>query len=123
MRALFLLIALVFFIENSAQNNAIGIAEKLVFSASYNMSGVLNVLLEVIMEINNVHTLKATLLRLKITSANYSKLYNFFKIMDLYDSNVNPSNLVPYLYKRDINEGGYTKTIKYTFDPITNTVK
>ena len=123
MRALFLLIALVFWIENDAQNNAIGSAEKLVFSASYNMSGVLTDLAEVTMETSNVKTSKATLLRLKITAATYSKWDNFFKIRDLYESYVNPNNLIPYLYKRDIDEGGYTKTMKYTFDPKTNTVK
>src|SRR5690606_35477334 len=108
MRALFLLIALVFFIENSAQNNAIGSAEKLVFSASYNMSGVLTDLAEVTMETSNVKTSKATLLRLKIPAATYSKWDNSFKIRELYESYVDSSNLVPYLYKRDINEGGYT---------------
>src|SRR5690606_10124060 len=48
---------------------------------------------------------------------------NFFKIRDLYESYVNPSNLTPYLHKRDVNEGSYYKGMKYTFDPKANTVK
>ena len=75
------------------------------------------------METSDVKTSKATLLRLKCTASTYSKWDNFFKIVDLYESYVNPSNLTPYLYKRDINEGGYYKFMKYTFDHKTNTVK
>lgn len=123
MRKAFLLLVFVFSIKNYAQNNAVGNSEKLVFSASYNMSGVLTDLAEVSMITSNVKTSSATLLQLKITAATYSKWDNFFKIRDLYESYVNPNNLVPYLYKRDINEGGYTKTMKYTFNPKTNAVK
>src|SRR5690606_20578172 len=106
MRALFLLIALVFWIENDAQNNAIGSAEKLVFSASYNMSGVLTRLTEGTMATRNVRRSIATLLRLKNTAPTYSERDNFFKIRHLYESYVSPNDLVPYLYKRDIDEGG-----------------
>lgn len=122
MRVVFLL---VFFLTISinAQNTAIGNAEKLVFTASYNMSGVLNNIAEVTMETSEAKTSKATLLRLKCTAATYSKWDTFFKIRDLYESYVNPSNLTPYLYKRDVNEGSYYKGMKYTFDPKTNTVK
>ncbi|MDA9069318.1 DUF3108 domain-containing protein, partial [Arenitalea sp.] len=53
----------------------------------------------------------------------YSKWDNFFKIRDLYESYVNPKTLKPYLYNRDINEGGYYKNMKYTFSHKTKTVK
>ena len=106
-----------------AQNNAIAAGEKLVFTASYNMSGILTDLAEVTMETSEFKTSKATLMRLKCTAATYSKWDNFFKIRDLYESYVNPSNLTPYLYKRDINEGSYYKAMKYTYDHKTNKVK
>ena len=85
----------------SAQNNAIAAGEKLTFTASYNMSGILTDLAEVTMETNEVKTSKSTLLKLKCTAVTYSKWDNFFKIRDLYESYVNPKTLTPYLYNRD----------------------
>ncbi|MBP0905799.1 DUF3108 domain-containing protein [Mariniflexile gromovii] len=107
----------------SAQNKAIASGEKLTYTASYNMSGVLTDIAQVTMETSEVKTSKATLLRLKCTAATYSKWDNFFKIRDLYESYVNPNNLTPYLYNRDVNEGSYFKNVKYTFSNGTNTVK
>ncbi|WOD43689.1 DUF3108 domain-containing protein [Hwangdonia lutea] len=107
----------------NAQNNAIAAGEKLVYTATYNMSGILTDIAKVTMETSSVKTAKATLLRLKCTAATYSKWDNFFKIRDLYESYVSPKSLTPYLYKRDINEGNYYKFMKYTFSHKTNTVK
>ncbi|MFV9550698.1 DUF3108 domain-containing protein [Algibacter sp. PT7-4] len=107
----------------NAQNNAIGLNEKLTYTASYNMSGILTDLAQVTMETDAVKTSKATLLRLKCTAFTYSKWDNFFKIRDLYETYVNPKTLTPYLHNRDINEGGYYKNMKYTFSHKTKTVK
>lgn len=106
-----------------SQNTAIGTNEKLIYTASYNMSGIMNDIAQVTMETSEVKTSKATLLRLKCTAATYSKWDNFFKIRDLYESYVNPNSLTPYLYNRDINEGSYYKAMKYTFSHKTKTVK
>ncbi len=106
-----------------AQNNAFQAGEKLSFTAAYNMSGLLTDLAEVRMETSEVKTSKATLLRLKCTATTYSKWDNFFKIRDIYESYVNPKTLTPYLYQRDIDEGGHYKFVKYTFNHKTNTVK
>ncbi|WP_027136614.1 DUF3108 domain-containing protein [Gaetbulibacter saemankumensis] len=119
----YLLLLLFVAISGHAQNTAVSSNEKLVYTASYNMSGILNDIAEVTMETSAVKTSKATLLRLKCTAATYSKWDNFFKIRDLYESYVNPNNLTPYLYKRDINEGNYYKNMKYTFSHKTKTVK
>ncbi|MFG6685975.1 DUF3108 domain-containing protein [Mariniflexile sp. HNIBRBA6329] len=107
----------------SAQNKAITAGEKLTYTASYNMSGVLTDIAQVTMEASEVKTSKATLLKLKCTAATYSKWDSFFKIRDLYESYVNPNSLAPYLYNRDVNEGNYYKNMKYTFSNGTNTVK
>jgi len=106
-----------------AQNNAFQAGEKLSFTASYNMSGLLTDLAEVRMETSQVKTSSATLLRLKCTATTYSKWDNFFKIRDIYESYVNPKTLTPYLYQRDIDEGGHYKFVKYTFNHKSNTVK
>ena len=107
----------------NTQNNAVIAGEKLVFTASYNMSGILTDIAQVTMETSEVKTSKATLLRLKCTAATYSKWDSFFKIRDLYESYVSPKSLKPYLYKRNINEGSYFKAVKYTFSSKSNTVK
>ncbi|MDG1729761.1 MAG: DUF3108 domain-containing protein [Algibacter sp.] len=121
-RISFLLLFLIS-ISLNAQNNAVGAGEKLTYTASYNMSGILTDLAEVTMETSAVKTSKATLLRLKCKATTYSKWDSFFKIRDLYESYVNPNTLKPYLYNRDINEGGYYKNVKYTFSHKTKTVK
>ncbi|AJR03922.1 DUF3108 domain-containing protein [Siansivirga zeaxanthinifaciens] len=107
----------------SAQNTAVNSGEKLVYTASYNMSGILNDLAQVTLETSTVKTSKATLLKLKCTAATYSKWDSFFKIRDLYETYVHPSTLTPFLHTRDINEGSYYKYMKYTFSHKTNTVK
>ena len=123
MNRISLLIIFLISIAGFAQNNAFQAGEKLTFTASYNMSGLLTDLAEVKMETSEVKTSKATLLRLKCTATTYSKWDNFFKIRDIYESYVNPKTLTPYLYQRDIDEGGHYKFVKYNFNHRTNTVK
>ncbi|MDO1500393.1 DUF3108 domain-containing protein [Winogradskyella maritima] len=106
-----------------AQNKAIGSNEKLVFTASYNMSGLMTDIAQVKMETSEVKTSKATLLRLKCSAATFSKWDSFFKIRDLYESYVSPKYLTPYLYKRDIDEGGYYKFMQYKFNRKNNSVE
>ena len=109
-----------------SQNNAVAAGETLKFTAAYNMSGIMTDLAEVTMQTSEVKTSKATLMRLKCTAATYSKWDNFFKIRDLYESYVSPKTLTPYLYKRDIDEGGYYKFMQYKFshsNGIANSLK
>ncbi|WP_179346503.1 DUF3108 domain-containing protein [Winogradskyella ursingii] len=120
----FLIIFLAFFSSLAwAQNTTIANGEKLVYSASYNMSGLMTDIAQVTMETSEVKTSKNTLMRLKCSAATYSKMDNFFKIRDLYESYVHPKTLTPYLYKRDISEGGYYKFMQYTYDHKSNLVK
>jgi hypothetical protein len=106
-----------------SQNNAFKAGEKLSFTASYNMSGVLTELAQVNMETSEVKTSKATLLRLKCTATTYSNWDSFFKIRDLYESYVSPTTVKPYLYKRDINEGSYYKFVQYKYSHSKGTVE
>ncbi len=123
MKRLFFVFTLLLAAFLNAQNNTISSSEKLVYTASYNMSGILTDIAQVTMETSPVKTTNATLLKLKCTAATYSKWDSFFKIRDLYESYVNPKTLTPYLYNRDINEGSYSKYVKYTFSHKTKTVK
>ncbi|WP_231567300.1 DUF3108 domain-containing protein [Lacinutrix sp. Hel_I_90] len=106
-----------------AQNKAFHADEKLTFTAGYSMSGIMTDFAQITMETSTVKTKSATLLRLKCKATTYSKWDNYFKIRDLYESYVSPSNITPYLYKREIDEGGYYKFVKYNFNHKSKTVK
>ena len=123
MKYILLMVSLLATTISTAQNTSVGTNEKLTFSASYNMSGLLTELAQVTMETSEVKTSKSTLLKLKCTAATYSKWDSFFKIRDLYESYVSPNSLTPYLYKRDIYEGGYEKFMQYKFKHQTKTVE
>ncbi len=126
MKSFFVAILFLFISFNSfAQetNKSIKAGEKLTYTASYNMSGLLTQLAEVTMQTKEVKTKKSTLLHLKCKATTYSKWDSFFKIRDLYEAYVNSKTLKPVLYKRDIFEGGYIKKMKYTFNYGKRSVK
>ena len=123
MKQLIILVITFVSLSVTAQNNTIGYGEKLVFTASYNMSGLLTDIAQVTMETSKISTSTNTLMRLKCTAATFSSFDSFFKIRDIYESYVSPKSLTPYLYKRDINEGGYYKFMQYKFNHRTKTVK
>jgi hypothetical protein len=123
MRKLTIILALLLAANLSAQ--AVKSGEKFVYTAAYNMSGLLTPLAQVTMETETVKTSKNTLLHLSCEATTFSKWDSFFKIRDIYESYVNPANFKPSLYKRDILEGKYTKKEKYLFkgNTITSTVR
>lgn len=123
MKPILFALAFICTLATFSQNKTIAAGEKLTFTASYNMSGLLTDFAQVTMETSEVKTRKSTLLRLKCKAQTYSKWDNFFKINDLYESYVNPKTLTPYLYKREINEGGHYKYEKYNFNYKNGTVK
>ncbi|WP_309641892.1 DUF3108 domain-containing protein [Flavobacterium sp.] len=126
MRKLFFITSVLLASIASAQTNkAVKSGEKFVYAASYNMSGLMTQLAQVIMETETVKTSKSTLLHLNCEATTYSKWDTFFKIRDSYESYVNPTTLKPSLYKRDILEGTFTKKEKYIFkgNTIESTLK
>lgn len=102
-----------------ASAQSIKAGEKLVFAGSYNMSGLMTQLAQVTMSTETVATAKNAYLHLSCELATYSKWDSFFKIRDIYESYVNPTTLRPSLYKRSIDEGGWTKKEKYAFKGTT----
>lgn len=102
-----------FFSITVAKSQTIKAGEKLVFAGSYNMSGLMTQLAQVTMSTENLTTAKNTYLHLSCELSTYTKWDSFFKIRDIYESYVNPTTLKPSLYKRSIDEGGYTKKEKY----------
>lgn len=114
MKRLFFALCLLSVITSST-SQTIKSGEKLVFAGSYNMSGLMTQLAQVTMSTETVSTAKNSYLHLYCELSTYSKWDSFFKIRDIYESYVNPINLKPSLYKRSIDEGGYTKKEKYVF--------
>jgi len=111
--------------SNLSFGQAIKSGEKLVYAGSYNMSGLMTQLAQVTMSTETVSTSKNAYLHLSCELSTYSKWDSFFKIRDIYESYVNPTNLKPSLYKRSIDEGGYTKKEKYAFkgNTVNSTTK
>jgi hypothetical protein len=83
------------------------------------MSGLLTQLAQVTMTTETIATSKNSYLHLNCELSTYSKWDSFFKIRDIYESYVNPANMSPSLYKRSIDEGGWTKKEKYVFKGTT----
>lgn len=105
--------------------NSIPSGEKLVYVGSYNMSGMMTQLAQVTLSTETVTTSKNSFLHLNCELSTYSKWDKFFRIRDIYESYVDANSLKPSLYKRSIDEGGYTKKEKYIFkgNSVTSTVK
>ena len=120
MKIISLLVCFLFIFTNAFSQ--IKSNEKLVYSASYNMSGLMTQLARVTMNTETVKTTKKTFLHLSLEAETFSKWDTFFKIRDLYEAYVDPVTLRSNLYKRSIFEGGYTKTEKYIFSPDGKTI-
>jgi hypothetical protein len=97
--------------------------EKLTFTASYKMVGFMTELAQVSMETSEVKTSNNTLLHFKCRANTFKKYDAFFKIRDVYESYVNKYSLLPLLHKRDIQEGGYKKQMKYIYNHKTKKIK
>ena len=106
-------------------NTGIPAGEKLVFVGSYNMSGLMTQLAQVTLSTDMISTSKNSYLHLNCELETYAKWDKFFKIRDIYESYVDPITLRPSLYKRSIDEGGWTKKEKYVFkgNSVTSTAK
>jgi hypothetical protein len=118
-----LILCLGLYITSAQTNKAFTFGEDLTFSASYNMSGLLTNVAEVKMQTSKLSTKSGELMRLKCTASTYTSFDSYFKIRDLYESYVNPKTVKPYLYNREIDEGGHYKYVKYNFNYKTRTVK
>jgi len=127
MKKLLFITATILLLSSFKTENTIGIpsGEKLVFAGSYNMSGLMTQLAQVTLSTDRVSTAKNSYLHLNCELETFAKWDKFFKIRDLYESYVDPITLKPSLYKRSIDEGGWTKKEKYIFkgNSVTSTSK
>lgn len=89
--------------------------EKLTYIASFYMSSLWTDIAEINMEVSEVNTKTQELYRLKCVASTYQSWDSYFKIRDLYESYVDKVTVKPYLFKRQVDEGGYILNIKYLF--------
>ncbi|MFZ4105634.1 DUF3108 domain-containing protein [Flavobacterium sp.] len=125
-KTLFSLALILIFCSFKIDNNTvIPSGENLIFVGSYNMSGLMTQLAQVTLSTEMVKTSKNSYLHLNCELATYAKWDKFFRIRDSYESYVDPITLKPSLYKRSIEEGGWTKKEKYVFksNSVTSTSK
>ncbi|QHI34753.1 hypothetical protein IMCC3317_00970 [Kordia antarctica] len=120
---LFLVTCMFQVVATAQESLAFKSGEKLTFTASYEMSGFMTQLAQVSMETSEVKTSNNTLLHFKCRANTFTKFDAFFKIRDVYESYVSKYSLLPLLYKRDIQEGGYKKKMKYVYNQKSKTVK
>lgn len=98
------------------QNNAFQSGEKLSYVITYNWFLVWTDVGAVEFEVSNERMYGQQVLNLKGTGVTFSFYDWFFQVRDVYQSWVNPENLLPVYYHRDVNEDDYIIDIKYQFD-------
>lgn len=96
--------------------------ETLIYDGSYELSGMMTNIAQVTLQTSVMKTTNKSYLHLSAEVATFNKWDSFFKIRDLYESYVDQGTLKPSLYKRNVYEGGYTKTEKYSYNQTGNTI-
>jgi hypothetical protein len=98
------------------KNNAFQPGEKLDYVITYNWFLVWTDVGGVQFEATKDNIFNKDVLNLKGTGVTFSFYDWFFQVRDVYQSWVNPDNLLPVYYHRDVNEDGYIIDIKYRYD-------
>lgn len=98
------------------QNNSFESGEKLAYVITYNWFLVWTDVGGVEFEATQDTIFNKEALNLKGTGVTFSFYDWFFQVRDVYQSWVNPENLLPMYYHRDVNEDGYIIDVKYRYD-------
>ena len=98
------------------ENNAFGAGENLDYVITYNWAFIWTDVGGVKFEVSNDKIFGKDVYNLKGTGITFSFYDWFFQVRDVYQSWVNPDNLLPVYYHRDVNEDGYLIDIKYRYD-------
>ena len=98
------------------KNDAFISGEKLAYVITYNWFFIWTDVGGVEFEANEDTIFNQEVLNLKGTGVTFSFYNWFFQVRDVYQSWVNPDNLLPVYYHRDVDEDGYLIDIKYRYD-------
>lgn len=94
--------------------------EKLDFVVSYNWFVIWTEVGEVSLSVEKTEIENTPLYHLLGTGRTYPGWDFFFRVRDRYESWVNPGNLKPLYFKREVREGGYEIDIQYLFNRKKN---
>jgi hypothetical protein len=94
--------------------------EKLGYIVSYNWFVIWTEVGEVSFSVDKTKIADKPCYHLLGTGRTYSGWDLFFKVRDRYESWVNPDNLKPVYFKREVREGGYEIDIHYLFNRKKN---
>lgn len=113
--SVFLLLTIAFSgFSQTTVNSAFQAGETLRFKGSYFMSSLWADLAEIKMEVTDYTADGKSLYSIKATANTYSNYDSFFKIRDLYQTWVDKNTVLPFIFKRNVDEGGYKFNMKYT---------
>lgn len=98
------------------RNNAFQPGEKLAYVITYNWFLVWTDVGGVDFEVTEDTIFGQDVLNLKGTGITFSFYDWFYQVRDVYQSWVQPDNLLPVYFHRDVNEDGYIIDYKYKFD-------
>ncbi|MFH0843759.1 MAG: DUF3108 domain-containing protein [Bacteroidota bacterium] len=99
--------------SQSVVNTAFQSGEILTMKGSYFMSPLWADIAEIKIEVSDFVTEGRSLYSIKATGSTYSNYDSFFKIRDLYQSWVEKDNIKPFMFVRNVDEGGYKFNMKY----------
>jgi len=100
--------------SQTTTNTAFQAGETLRFKGSYYMSSLWADLAEIKLEVSDYTADGKSLYSIKATANTYANYDSFFKIRDLYQTWVDKNTVLPFIFKRNVDEGGYKFNMKYT---------
>ncbi|MCE5345373.1 MAG: DUF3108 domain-containing protein [Bacteroidales bacterium] len=99
--------------SQSSGNNAFQAGEMLRFKGSYYTTSLWADLAEIRIDVSEINSDGKSLYSIKAIASTYSDYDAFFKIRDLYQTWVDKKDIKPYIFKRNVDEGGYKFNMKY----------
>ena len=112
---LFTFIQIRLFPQAKASSLPFQAGEKLRYVVSYNWFVLWTEVGEIEFRVNQGKVNNQSCLHLAGAGKSYPFWDVFFNVRDLYQSWVHPQSLLPYAFRREVNEGGYMMDIKYSF--------
>lgn len=110
-----LLLAVLPGLSQTKGNTAFQAGEILTLKGSYYMSSLWADLAEIKIEVSDYNAEGRSLYSIRATGSTYSSYDAFFKIRDLYQTWVDKEKVLPYIFIRNVDEGGYKFNMKYIY--------
>ena len=98
------------------QKISFDVGEKLEYKISYNWKAIWMGAGTVNFDITEETINDRTVYHTKAIGKTFKRYEWFYKVYDVYESYIDKESLKPVRFDRDINEGGYTKKLRYNFD-------